>query len=83
MSITNATNFRKNAFSYLDRIVSSNDIVTVTTKGGNVVMLNEEEYNGLLETAYLCSIPGMAESIKEGLETPLDECVELDWENEL
>jgi len=32
------------------------------------------------ETEYILSIPGMKESIKEGLDTPLDECVtELNW----
>ena len=30
------------------------------------------------DTTYLNSIPGMADSIKEGIETPLSECVPLD-----
>jgi hypothetical protein len=35
---------------------------------------------GHRDTIYLVSIPGMAESIQEGMATPLDECVEeLDW----
>jgi len=29
------------------------------------------------DTAYLNSIPGMADSIKEGVKTPLSECVPL------
>jgi len=29
------------------------------------------------ETDYLMSVPGMAEKIKEGLDTPLSECVPL------
>lgn len=32
---------------------------------------------------YLSSIPGMLESIREGIETPLSECKKLDWEKEL
>ena len=36
------------------------------------------------ETDYLESIPGMKESIQEGLNTPIEECdTELDWEKEL
>jgi len=32
------------------------------------------------ETLYLLSIPGMGESIKEGLATPITECDgELEW----
>ena len=32
------------------------------------------------ETEYLIAIPGMRDSIREGIETPVDECYEsLDW----
>ncbi len=34
------------------------------------------------ETLYLASIPGMKESIIEGMNTPFDNCdTELDWES--
>jgi len=39
-----------------------------------------QKYRSILEmddTAYLNSIPGMADSIKEGIETPLENCVPL------
>lgn len=83
MSITNATNFRKKVFEYINSAVELNDVVNITTKNGNAVLINEEEYNSLVETAYLMSIPNMREKIVEGLNTPIEECVELDWENEL
>jgi antitoxin YefM len=39
-----------------------------------------EEQNAIEETLYLESIPGMRESIIEGLQTPLEECSEeLTW----
>ena len=38
-------------------------------------MISEDEYNGLIETLYLTSIPGMREKLTEGLDTPLDETV--------
>ena len=34
----------------------------------------EEDSNSIKETLYLLSIPGMLESIQEGLATPVDEC---------
>lgn len=37
----------------------------------------------LEETRYLESVPGMTESIVEGLKTSSDDCVTLDWEDEL
>ncbi|MCL2044736.1 MAG: hypothetical protein FWG89_11425 [Treponema sp.] len=39
-----------------------------------------QKYRSILETddtTYLNSIPGMADSIKEGIETPLENCVPL------
>lgn len=42
--------------------------------------MSEAKRRALEETAYLMSIPGMAVSIREGMATPLEECVdELDW----
>lgn len=83
MTTTNITNARSNFFELADRVVKLNDRINVTTKNGSFVMLSEAEYNELMETLYLYSIPGMKESIAEGMETSLEECVEIDWENEL
>lgn len=83
MSVTNATNFRKNAFNYLDGVVESNDVVTVTTKNGNAVLMSEQDYNSLMETLFLYRVPGMKESILEGMNTPTEKCREFDWREEL
>ncbi len=79
---TNVTNFRKNIFSLLEQTVKFNEPVNITTKEGNAVIISEEDYNGLMETLYLTSIPTMKEKIQKGLSTPLDECLqenEVEW----
>ncbi len=79
---TNATNFRKNIFVILEQTIKYNEPVNISTKDGNAVMISEEDYNGLMETLYLCSIPNMRERIMEGLKTPISECVpenEVEW----
>ena len=83
MSITNATTFRKNLFTYLDAAAVNDETVIVTTKNGNAAIISEEYLRNLEETCYLYSIPGMREKIIEGINTPIEECVELDWEKEL
>ena len=78
----NITHLRKNIFELLEQTIRFNEPINVTTKNGNAVILSEEDYNGLMETLYLSSIPGMKEKITEGLETPLSECVsdsEVEW----
>lgn len=76
---TNATNFRKNLFKYLDLAIDFNDVINVSTKKGNVVILSEEDYKGLMETLYLTSIPGMKEKLNEGLDAKTEDCVEFKW----
>jgi len=82
MIMTNATNFRKSIFTMLEQTIKYNEPINISTKDGNAVVLSEEDYNGLMETLYLSSIPGMKEKIVEGLQTPVSECIpesEISW----
>ena len=79
---TNITNFRKNIFGLLEQTIKYNEPVNISTKAGNAVIISEEDYNGLMETVYLSSIPKLREQIVEGLHTPLEDCLpenEVDW----
>ena len=79
MTNTNATNFRKKLFEYLNMAVDYNDVITVSTKNGNAVVMSEEEYNGIMETIYLNSVPGMKEQLERGKEATLEDCEEFKW----
>lgn len=79
MTNTNATNLRKNLFDYLNSAIEFNDIINVNTKKGNAVILSEQEYNGLLETLYLTSVPGMKERLLEGADAKTKDCVDFKW----
>ena len=79
---TNITNFRKDIFGMLEQTVKYNEPINVNTKDGNAVIISEEDYNGLMETLYLSSIPGMKEKIGEGLKTPIEDCIpegQVEW----
>ncbi|HHX18826.1 MAG TPA: type II toxin-antitoxin system Phd/YefM family antitoxin [Clostridiaceae bacterium] len=73
---TNITNFRKNLFELINQTIKYGEPVNVITKDGNAIVLSEDDYNGLLETLELLSTPGMKEKIVEGMNTPIDECLE-------
>lgn len=78
----NITNFRKNIFSILEQTIKYNEPVNISTKEGNAVVLSEEEYNGMMETLYLSSMPATKENIIEGLNTSIDDCFsesEVEW----
>lgn len=79
---TNITNFRKNIFGILEQTIKYNEPVNISTKLGNAVIISEEDYNGLMETLYLSSIPNMKEKLIDGMNTPIDECIpenEVEW----
>ena len=79
MTNTNATNLRKNLFSYLESAIDYNDVINVNTKKGNAINISEAEYNGLLETLYLLSDPTMKEKI-EAAKNASDEDYEVfEW----
>ena len=82
MTTTNITNFRKNAFNYVEQTIRYNEPLNISTKEGNAVLLSEEDYSGIMETLYLVSMPGMREKIMEGIRTPLEDCVDeaaVEW----
>jgi len=80
MNIINATEARAKLYTLIDETADSHQPVIITGKRGNAVLVSEEDWNAISETLYLLSVPGMRESIKEGMKQDLSECSkELDW----
>jgi prevent-host-death family protein len=68
-----ATEARKRLYALIDEVGDSHEPVQITGKRGNAVLLSEADWNSIQETLHLVSIPGMRESILEGLATPAEE----------
>ena len=83
MAITNATTLRKNLFDVLENTITTDETTIVTTKNGNVAIVSEEYLHNLEETCYLYGIPGMKDSVIKGVNTPISECVEINWKARL
>ncbi|MDP2182291.1 MAG: type II toxin-antitoxin system Phd/YefM family antitoxin [Actinomycetota bacterium] len=80
MTNITATEARKQLYRLLDEVSDSHEPVQITGKRGNAVLVSEDDWRAVQETLYLVSIPGMRESIIEGMATPVDELEdELDW----
>lgn len=75
MESVNVTSLRKNLYSLLDKTIRFNEPLSVSTKSGKAVIVSEDDYNDLMETLYVSSVPHMREKIIEGLNTPLSDCV--------
>ena len=63
MTNTNITNFRKDIYSLLEQVIKYNEPINISTKNGNAVLLSEEDYNSIMETLYVISIPGLKDEI--------------------
>jgi prevent-host-death family protein len=80
MTAITATKARSSLYQLLDNVADSHEPVLITGKRSNAVLIAEDDWRAINETLYLLSIPGMRESIIEGLNTPLDECDdEVEW----
>ncbi|HUO07128.1 MAG TPA: type II toxin-antitoxin system Phd/YefM family antitoxin [Phycisphaerae bacterium] len=78
MDTISATKARSQLYSLVDE--ASHEPVLITGKRNNAVLISQDDWNAIQETLYLLSIPGMRESIREGLATPVGKCKsELRW----
>lgn len=64
MTVT-ATEARQNLFKLVRKSVKGHVPVRISSKEGDAVLVSEEDYEGLLETLELLSVPGMRKSIQE------------------
>ena len=80
MTVIKASEARARLYRLIDEAASSHEPVFIAGKRSNAVLVSEEDWRSIQETLYLLSIPGMRESIIEGLKTPVEKCAtELDW----
>lgn len=80
MSSLPIKNARNNLQELIDLVSENGKPIIIQGERGNAILLSEKDWSAIQETLYLLSIPGMGESIKEGLATSIEECnEELDW----
>jgi antitoxin YefM len=74
MTVLKASAARAKLYRLIDETAQSHEPVLISGKRRNAVLLSEEDWRSVQETLYLISIPGMRESIVEGLKTPVSKC---------
>lgn len=80
MNTLTASEARANLYRLLDQTSETHQPITITGKRNSAVLVSSEDWESIQETLYLLSVPGMRDSIREGMEEPIDSCSkELDW----
>lgn len=80
MTSLTATQARVKLYKLLDIAAASHEPIQITGKRANGILISEEDWRAIQETLYLLSIPGMRESIRNGLKEPVKKCSKkLKW----
>lgn len=80
MTNITVTEARKKLYTLLDEVALSHEPVQIAGKRNSAVLVSEDDWRAIKETLFLLGIPGMRESIREGMQTPIEGCEEeLDW----
>ena len=80
MNTLTASEARANLYKLLDQTSETHQPVTISGKRNSAVLVSSEDWESIQETLYLLTVPGMRESIKQGMEETIENCSkELDW----
>jgi len=80
MPVLTASEACANLYRLIDQTAESHQPIHIAGKRSRAVLLSAEDWQAIQETLYLLAVPGMRESIKEGMAEPLGESTtELDW----
>jgi prevent-host-death family protein len=80
MRTLKASEARANLYRLIDEAAKSHKPIIISGKRESAVLISSEDWSAIQETLYLLSVPGMRESIKEGMSEPVTESAkELDW----
>ena len=75
MSTINITNARKNLYNLVESVSLYHEPTIIVEKKANAVLISEDDWSAIQETLYLDSIPQMTQSILEGANESIEDCI--------
>ncbi len=80
MTTLTASEARANLYRLMDQAAASHEPIHILGKRGGAVLVSEEDWKAVQETLFLLAVPGMRESVREGMAEPLAKSArKLDW----
>lgn len=70
------TRARASLYRLIDQVAESAEPITITGRRADAVLVSADHWRAIQETLHLLSVPGMRESIRKGLDTPIEECAD-------
>jgi prevent-host-death family protein len=80
MTTLTASEARAKLYRLIDQAAEFHQPIHIAGKRRSAVLVSAEDWQSIQETLFLLSVPGMRESIREGMVDPLGESAkDLDW----
>jgi len=80
MQTLTASEARANLNRLMDQAAESHQPIAISGKRTSAVLVSSEDWSAIQETLFLLAVPGMRESIKQGMAEPLESsATELKW----
>lgn len=80
MTFVSATEAGQQLDALIDQVETSHQPVQIAGSHSNAVLVSQDDWNAIQETLPLLQVPGMRESIQEGMATKLSDLSDqLDW----
>lgn len=73
----NINELNKTFKNIIDSVIKYNEVVKVNSEKGNVVIISEEDYNGMIATIELSSNPKLKQKILDGKNTKIEDCIDI------
>ncbi len=71
MHTLTASEARANLYRLIDDAATSHQPILISSKRSSAVLISTDDWSAIQETLYLLAVPGMRESIKQGMAEPL------------
>ncbi|MGY0193538.1 type II toxin-antitoxin system Phd/YefM family antitoxin [Leptothrix sp. BB-4] len=72
MTVLTASEARANLYRLIDEAAATHEPVLIAGKRASAVLVSAEDWSAIQETLHLLSVPGMRESIRDGMAEPID-----------
>ena len=80
MKTMTTTEARNNIYKLVEEASQSHQPIHISGKKSSAILVGEEDWRSIQETLHLLSVPGMRESIIDGMNSSVEEASgKLDW----
>ena len=80
MKQLSASDARVDLLKLIDHAAESHEPIRITGQSNSAILISESDWSSIQETLFLLSVPGMRESMRQGMDASADACsTKIEW----